>query len=207
MRFALCVAGLLCASQAGAVTVIQGQSLDGNLNLGDFSSSFTGSGKTRVSLKIEGAVFQNAKTSVATAYSWSEFLPGNSTDQGNDSFIDESCDFGGTCGLMGNPAWPTRFLSEFFSDATNISFTVTTPQAYDNCPALGVCAESWKVGYASIEGYTSGRKPFSYTLTLADNAVPEPASWAMMLAGFGAIGAMARSPSTRNRSARFQNSR
>ena len=46
-------------------------------------------------------------------------------------------------------------------------------------------------GEAALAG--TDQPPLAFTYTIADAvAVPEPASWAMMLAGFGLVGAMMR---------------
>ncbi|MXO60382.1 PEPxxWA-CTERM sorting domain-containing protein [Altererythrobacter salegens] len=43
------------------------------------------------------------------------------------------------------------------------------------------------VNNLNVSGYTGGRASFAGTLTFAQ-AVPEPATWVMMIVGFGAIG-------------------
>jgi hypothetical protein len=43
-----------------------------------------------------------------------------------------------------------------------------------------------------VSGYTGGAGAFSGDLTFAAGAVPEPATWAMMLLGFAGIGSVAR---------------
>ncbi len=43
-----------------------------------------------------------------------------------------------------------------------------------------------------VKGTSGGNGSFSGTLSFAMTAMPEPASWAMMIVGFGGIGAMLR---------------
>ena len=44
----------------------------------------------------------------------------------------------------------------------------------------------------TVSGYTGGGGEFSGDLTFAAGAVPEPATWAMMLLGFAGIGSVVR---------------
>lgn len=53
--------------------------------------------------------------------------------------------------------------------------------------------------YFSLFGASQNGKPFWYSFTvLKMTAVPEPATWAMMIVGFGAVGSMVRSSRRRN---------
>jgi hypothetical protein len=75
-------------------------------------------------------------------------------------------------------------LAEAF-DASN---TLLTSTSFSNFPGLFTLSAS---GIKSVRFSTTfqyGVDNFSYTL----NGVPEPASWALMIFGFGAVGAAAR---------------
>ncbi|CAN7490779.1 PEPxxWA-CTERM sorting domain-containing protein [Phenylobacterium sp. LjRoot164] len=68
-------------------------------------------------------------------------------------------------------------------------------------PTLGFTGNSINIGYARPElfNFTGGTATFQVTLGDVGSAVPEPATWAMMIIGFGAVGSAVRS--SRRRSA------
>lgn len=51
-------------------------------------------------------------------------------------------------------------------------------------------APTFKIGTFKLGGFKIGSfsSPSGYNITIASSAVPEPATWAMMLAGFGMVG-------------------
>lgn len=68
-----------------------------------------------------------------------------------------------------------------------------TLKTVQDCPAgipnRRVCGSRFgESAFLQILGATDGR----YTVTVTSNAVPEPATWAMMIAGFGLMGATLR---------------
>lgn len=82
-----------------------------------------------------------------------------------------------------------NFLLRNTTLITNTAFNTALPRA-DNKPVF-------KIGTFALSTtpQNTGPRPFdNYSVTIADSAVaiPEPATWAMMLTGFGAIGFGAR---------------
>jgi len=73
-----------------------------------------------------------------------------------------------------------------------------TPRGFDkpcNAATVGDCSEHYEVNFAVFEGVfrVAGGGPFSLVVTIGDAvAVPEPATWALMILGFGAAGAALR---------------
>ena len=85
------------------------------------------------------------------------------------------------------------FYSDNIDGVDNLGDTPAPPQgAYDNTVNLretgieGVGDGAFYTPTANQPGYVAG-KNITY-LFVSDSAVPEPATWAMMLLGFGAIG-------------------
>jgi hypothetical protein len=73
-----------------------------------------------------------------------------------------------------------------------------TPRGFDRpCTAatLGDCSEHYDINFAIFDGVfrVAGAEPISLAVTIGDPAaIPEPASWALMILGFGAAGMMLR---------------
>jgi hypothetical protein len=99
--------------------------------------------------------------------------------------------------LVGAPAGATfneaSWVSAIFTNgaALNPPFPNTTQVTCSGPPGIGV-GESTQLGVGfSTSG--SGSHTFEVVLTPTVASVPEPATWAMMLAGFGGLGAVMRS--------------
>ena len=105
----------------------------------------------------------------------------------------DGCGFGGTC--TGYPFGTPAFLNNPTFGDTFVEFTINAPKSYYDCGsvAVGVCGQRWdfqEIFNAEIVG--SGPKSFTVTYSgdkeYIPPSVPEPASWAMMIAGFGLAG-------------------
>jgi hypothetical protein len=100
---------------------------------------------------------------------------------------------GGGCPTPANGTFvsSSNFVGPFsggLAEAFDASNTLLTSTSFSNFPGLFTLSAS---GIKSVRFSTTfqyGVDNFSYTL----NGVPEPASWALMIFGFGAVGAAAR---------------
>ena len=107
-------------------------------------------------------------------------------DRGSTPLVDQ------ITGLIGNPGQPnpTVALGFIYDDVTPLNtngvlFQGTSSAVYN----------LWATGPGAGELYTygvNGAPAFDARGTLRVGAVPEPASWAMMLMGFGGLGALLR---------------
>ena len=108
-------------------------------------------------------------------------------DRFNYAFLDPGTTITLFLFLPGGTFAQPLFAGGNFVAGTNFSFTSIAPQ----CTGVAVCTQN-NVGRtrgATIFGPV--RTTVSFDVPVAA-AVPEPASWAMMIAGFGAIGAAMR---------------
>lgn len=197
---------LSCAVSAGvlalgslptsAATVIHGTSNGTTISFDSppLDSPFQ-AGKTKVSLDIVGGNFVEGGFDLYTRYSYSIY---DSTfpdlDQGNTTAGTESCRFGsGPIACTNEYGEADLFhLSNFLVGPTHLEFAANLPRSYDRCGNLFdvICSESWT---SFLSGEFTVTNPVRYKLTFSNlDAVPEPASWAMMIAGFGMMGAVMR---------------
>lgn len=166
MRFVLAALAFIICAPAQAVTVISGTAANGILDYQDDGSLF-GEGLTRVVFRTDGSLIFRAFTGLTTQ------LAGNTTV--------DTCDFAGYCESNGVEA--IGFISDYWSDndaTPEVAYTVSKP-----------AGATMSNHYLQVKSAITGR-PFSYTLSFYGNAVPEPASWAMMIAGFGMAGSALR---------------
>jgi hypothetical protein len=98
--------------------------------------------------------------------------------------------------LVGAPAGVTfnaaGWQDTIFPNGTTFSpaFPHTTQVTYNGPPGIGVGdSTDISVGFTTTD---SGSQTFEVVLTPTVASVPEPATWAMMLAGFGGLGAVVR---------------
>lgn len=161
-------------------------------------------GKTQVSFSINNGVIYEASTGIHLHFSY-DIIPSdpNQAPWGNDYGWDEGCFFNGP-GEEGcyNTTFPyepnsAQQIGNFSVGQRSLSFTVTKPESFDNCDnsVFDVdCRHVWttRPEYADIK--IASYKPISWSLSFKNVAVavPEPASWAMMIAGFGLAGGTLR---------------
>ncbi|SFP98538.1 PEPxxWA-CTERM sorting domain-containing protein [Sphingomonas rubra] len=98
---------------------------------------------------------------------------------------------------------PSGFVNQFrgfdgfdtgYNDPTGADTTITASGANRFVRLVGSCFSSSGVAYPTFEdfcGTANYRLTYDYT-PLAVGGVPEPATWAMLLVGFGAIGSAMR---------------
>ena len=90
------------------------------------------------------------------------------------------------------------FVTLFYNDNTNTGFLVNTAgTGWEQFNVLGNLAAGKLLSGFSVYGYIGGTDPnrtFLDDVVIAANTVgvPEPAAWAMMIAGFGLAGAVTR---------------
>jgi hypothetical protein len=79
----------------------------------------------------------------------------------------------------------------------SVQYTDSTAAVGDVLASDGALAVKVGYGVTAPFGDASSPRAFNGTLTYAAAAVPEPASWALMIAGFGLVGAAMRRRSVR----------
>lgn len=90
--------------------------------------------------------------------------------------------FGGTAGT-GNISFGSNLISPFQIQSANLGFTqFGGPTVFTGSPSN----PTFLLGTFNFGGIVSGNS--TLTISRAVAAVPEPATWAMMLIGFGAVG-------------------
>jgi len=102
------------------------------------------------------------------------------TGKANGSEINGSSTYAGASNLLGFPSQP-------YTDEGGISFTTASGVAF-NLFTLGSPAAYVLSSAVDPVGYASNGVP----ICLQISAAPEPATWAMMLIGFGGLGAAMR---------------
>lgn len=139
----------------------------------------------------------------------------NAVPFGNDVDGTEVCTFSGagpggcyTEGFMepGQSLRPSLLMTNLVVSPQSISYDLYRPPSFDRCdhPTYDeVCSSSWTMSN-DYQFTVASDKVFTFKLSVSDPmAVPEPASWAMMIAGFGAIGSWQRGSRMRERRSRL----
>lgn len=189
---------VLAMGPANATTVINGTSTGNEISFYDLTGANIGVGKTKVSLDINGGNFISGQASLITLHSYSIYYSqppyAPDIDYGNDDYYAGSCSFG-----FGPIACDDGFggsnpilLTDFLVGPTHMQFVVEQPASYNNCGNVfdTICMERWTPQHSIYATVTS---PVSYKISYASlNAVPEPSSWSMMIAGFGMVGGLTR---------------
>nr|WP_310497919.1 PEPxxWA-CTERM sorting domain-containing protein [Sandarakinorhabdus sp.] len=84
--------------------------------------------------------------------------------------------------------------SQFLTTAVSHSFSLQTGTGYDGPPSYSayVLDHSCGIRYSNPEASCDGQPGLNFAFRLVSGAVPEPASWALMMVGFGAVGSVMR---------------
>ncbi len=119
----------------------------------------------------------------------------------NDSVGFYGADLGGTTltliDLVGGLNTPASFNGVAFSDIGNSLAAITGVSFVSGGfageqPVLTFDADHIFLNFQGISQATAPGTSYTYAVSFADSAVPEPASWAMMIGGFGVAGAAMR---------------
>lgn len=163
------------ASSANAAQVIYGYT--GNNFTSVFASGYTTSDKITGTITLSSALPDSLtiltdETALVTSYSFSD---------GVTAFTNPCCDTG------------NQTIFEFMTDASgNITNWIVTLETNDNhtgdlTTEGGVSAFDQSLVGGVLGGDNTG-SPGVWSLQSTTSAVPEPASWALLLLGFGAMG-------------------
>lgn len=175
MRLCAAIAALSCsalAGQAQAATILNisgtltpGSAGDSYFSAALFSPAVNSATKLRTHLTLSGA---------ASGF-FSFYADGNYyvTDAHGNLYDANNMDFSG---------------NGSFASARTASFDAELPRIY------GMQTSFWwvKMQPTVYLGLTGMTKPLDYTLTVKSFGVPEPSTWALMIVGFGAVGAALR---------------
>lgn len=209
MRFVLAALALGVSVPAGAVTVYTGtlDPVEGltEWNFTEFLQAKSIPILSTFSFSIDNGVIYEANIYADYLYSNDIFDPGPPRyNSGNDYYYNDGCFYNSV-----NPdGCFNTFADEFTSPGTHLSgllvnqrslsFSVLQPRSYDVCTdtSIGQCSYFWR-GQVNPVIKIASHRPVQYSFTIGTlaAAVPEPASWAMMVAGFGLMGFALRRPS------------
>lgn len=172
-------------------------SSDGIPILGPFASVPAGTTKT-ITLTYTGGTLQSGAFSIDSHYNYKTIDADGSVAE-NDLSEYISCVFGLSettrCYQNQGGEFPTDLASIEFQEGQAI-LRVTSLPAYDNCAtAPGWHCAEYRTGSAVFfDAAFSTENGVTYDLAVSDpsSPVPEPATWAMMIAGFGMAGAALR---------------
>lgn len=169
------------------------------------SSAIPPGKRVTVSLAIDNGVIAEVLSTLL--YRWSyDIVPSDpaALPFGNDIDGSEACSFngGGADGCfdtsVGDPALPLRpanLITNLIVGQKSLSYDLFRPAGFDKCGtavADSVCRSQWTI-FNDFQFSIAAHKPVSYTLSFSSpTAVPEPATWAMLLCGFGGVGALLR---------------
>jgi len=186
---AVAVAAVACAGTAGAATIIhQGSSSGPSLDI--FYLGLSQSGRYKVDITTSKQSYIQADGNYE--HNWDVYLapapqPQSEAIEGNEWDVWEYSSATGTS------------LSWIFNVIPTTRDFYTAPDWYEiayGVPNGTLVYEETRAENAFISLYAvavdDSDIAYSYSITLLDGAVPEPATWAMMIIGFGATGALLR---------------
>lgn len=206
MRFALLCATALCAAPASAVNIVHSGD-----NPWAYTYTDNGDGKDYAHFEADLNYFVDGLNTVRfdvqggtiaggmLNFGWWNDVWVKTGNKQTIQFLHEydTCKFGSYGSGCAAPA----FVTDFQAASTFVQFSFDQPKSYLNCAIAttsGVCGEQWWFAdFFHVELAGSGPKSFTVTysgdkVVTPTPGVPEPASWAMMIVGFGLVGTMAR---------------
>ena len=215
MRVRLGVAGVLAMMapgttkaavvMSGVLEPVSGWAVLSNEGADNPSSAIAPGKRITVSFTIDNGIIAEVLSTLQ--YRWSyEIIPSNpdALRFGNDIDGSEACTFNGAGAdgcfdtSLGNPSLPLRptsLINNLIVGQRSLSYDLFRPARFDTCdePVLDtVCRSQWTI-FNDFQFSIATHKPVGYTLRFSDpTAVPEPAAWAMLIVGFGAMGATLR---------------
>ncbi|MFS0735538.1 PEPxxWA-CTERM sorting domain-containing protein [Sphingomonas sp. 1P06PA] len=98
--------------------------------------------------------------------------------------------FGGSNTVSDFNGFVLSDISDNLAAITGVSFT--GGGFAGESPILSFDADNIFLNFANITQSTAPGTTYSYAVTFATTAVPEPAAWALMIGGFGAVGGTMR---------------
>lgn len=194
----------------GLLKPVDGWAMLANEGANNPSSAIAPGKRITVSFTIDNGVVAEVLSTLQ--YRWSyDIIPSNpdTLTFGNDVDGSEACTFNGTGAdgcfdtSLGDPSLPLRpasLITNLVVGQKSLSYDLFRPAGFDTCdtPVLdNVCRSHWTI-FNDFRFSVAAHKPVIYTLSFSNpGAVPEPAAWAMLIAGFGATGAtLRRRPTT-----------
>jgi len=203
-RTSLICAALLIAPSAEAAIIYQ-STLTGAgqpVTFSDFLGPPAYAGAGSVWLEVTGGTITGAEWRMEGEYAkyWWELI--SEDDAGNQEIYLNGNEYMYSNGCTVTPAAPTcgapdSLLSRLHNNRLRIDFA--PPESFNNCfPFNGVFNQDCAVIHGpfgaafTVEAVGTGTITLSIHDTAIAGAIPEPATWAMLIAGFGLTGAARR---------------
>ena len=179
MRFLKLIMLVLAISAvpAQAATIV-GES-EGDFYFDDFALDLSAPGEYRVTVDFTAPV-EELFLSVELAEFYNQYLPDDLSTV-----------------IGGNDTSSLRAIAEF-GPLSSAAFTFAIPAAFSGFEDGLFTTTQFAVTGGAIEFFSEGAVGYAITVTaLNTTAVPEPATWALLIFGFGAVGGALRSAKKR----------
>ena len=205
---AVAVGGLLIAAPSNAAVVLTGVTTDGGI-ISSYTDTdpliFTLAPKAGMTQRIRIDIFSGSIVSATGGDFYRldtdrilALDDGTPVNAGNNFEGLETCSFNGSVTACDGGVTSAK-LNIIGSRARSAIFEWSLPADDPHCDpnAIGCYAEYAWAGYGSLDLVVKSNRPVPYRVSVNNfptggAAVPEPASWAMMVAGFGAVGSLSR---------------